>query len=191
MLDFGTTPDYNETAKRKREKESAMELWDAYNKNEEKAGVDLIRGEEIPKGLYHLVVSTVVRHKDGTYLLLRRSENKTIAPGFEEIGAGGAVLKGETPLQGAMRELREETGIRAVRMEPLFHLESEAAQCIDYGYLCVTDVPKVSVVLQEGETTGYRWITQEELLAFCDSDACIPIQRVCLEDFRNELRETI
>ena len=90
-----------------------------------------------------------------------------------------------------MRELREETGIRAVRMEPLFHLESEAAQCIDYGYLCVTDVPKDSVVLQEGETTGYRWITQEELLAFCDSDACIPLQRVCLEDFRNELRETI
>lgn len=168
-----------------------MELWDAYNKNEEKAGVDLIRGEEIPKGLYHLVVSTVVRHKDGTYLLLRRSENKPIAPGFEEIGAGGAVLKGETPLQGAIRELREETGIQAVRMEPLFHLESEAAQCIDYGYLCVTDAPKDSVVLQEGETTGYRWITQEELLAFCDSDACIPLQRVCLEDFRNELRETI
>ena len=76
-------------------------------------------------------------------------------------------------------------------MEPLFHLESEAAQCIDYGYLCVTDVPKDSVVLQEGETTGYRWITQEELLAFCDSDACIPLQRVSLEDFRNELRETI
>ena len=83
-----------------------MELWDAYNKNEEKAGVDLVRGEEIPKGLYHLVVSTVVRHKDGTYLLLRRSENKAIAPGFEEIGAGGAVLKGETPLHCAASDSR-------------------------------------------------------------------------------------
>lgn len=63
-----------------------MELWDAYNKNEEKAGVDLIRGEEIPKGLYHLVVSTVVRHKDGTYLLLRRSENCERKPVFEPSG---------------------------------------------------------------------------------------------------------
>ena len=54
----------------KEKREFVMELWDAYTKNEEKAGVDLVRGEEIPKGLYHLVVSTVVRQTDGTYLLL-------------------------------------------------------------------------------------------------------------------------
>ncbi len=168
-----------------------MELWDAYNKNEEKVGVDLVRGETIPKGLYALAVSTVVRHKDGTYLLMKRDESKAIAPGFEEVGAGGAVRKGETPRQAAYRELWEETGIKAARLDPLFHLISEGTQGIYYGYLCLTDIPKDSIVLQAGETSAYRWVTQEELLAFCDSDACIPAQRIWLEGFLNELRETI
>lgn len=168
-----------------------MELWDAYTKNEEKAGVDLVRGNEIPKGLYHLVVSTIVRHKDGTYLLLKRDDSKSIAPGFEEVGAGGAVKKGETPKQAAYRELKEETGIQATRLEPLFHLISEGMQGISYGYLCTTDIEKDSIVLQEGEVSAYRWVTQDELLAFCDSDACIPTQRIWLQDFLNELREMI
>ena len=168
-----------------------MELWDAYNKNEEKVGVDLVRGEAIPKGLYALAVSTVVRHKDGTYLLMKRDESKAIAPGFEEVGAGGAVQKGETPRQAAYRELWEETGIKATRLDPIFHLISEGTQGIYYGYLCLTDVPKDSIVLQAGETSAYRWVTQEELLAFCDSDACIPAQRIWLEGFLDELRETI
>ena len=32
-----------------------MELWDAYSKDEELVGSTLVRGEEIPQGLYHLV----------------------------------------------------------------------------------------------------------------------------------------
>lgn len=168
-----------------------MELWDAYNKNEEKAGVDLVRGEEIPKGLYHLVVSTVVRHKDGTYLLLKRNEEQPLAPGFEEVGISGAVLKGETPVRAALRELREETGIRTERLDLIYHLISEGMRGICYGYLCMTDIPKDSVVIQEREVSAYRWVTEEELLEFCESDACIPTQRVWLESFLDELRQTI
>ena len=29
-----------------------MEIWDAYKEDETLAGIDLIRGEKIPKGLY-------------------------------------------------------------------------------------------------------------------------------------------
>lgn len=31
------------------------EIWDAYNKDGTLAGFDLIRGEKIPNGIYHLV----------------------------------------------------------------------------------------------------------------------------------------
>ena len=30
-------------------------------------------------------------------------------------------------------------------------------------YLCITDVDKDSIVLQEGETSDYKWITADEL----------------------------
>lgn len=53
-----------------------MEIWDAYNKDGTLAGVDLIRDEEIPKGLRHGVAEVFVIHEDGTILLMQRDWNK-------------------------------------------------------------------------------------------------------------------
>lgn len=166
-----------------------MELWDAYNKNEKKAGVDLARGEAIPKGLYHLVVEILVQHKDGTYLLLTRGEHKESYPGYEELGVSGNVLKGETVVRGAFRALQEKTGIKATRLKPMYHLISEAQKSIYYGYLCVTDCAKDSIQIQEGETSAYRWASEEEMLAFYDSEKCIPTQKLHLEDHIAYLRD--
>lgn len=47
-----------------------MELWDAYYADGSHAGRDLIRGEPIPEGLYHLVAEVTLRHADGTFLLM-------------------------------------------------------------------------------------------------------------------------
>ena len=45
-----------------------MELWDGYNENEEKIGIDIVRGSKIKKGVFHAVVNVIVYHDDGTYL---------------------------------------------------------------------------------------------------------------------------
>ena len=52
-----------------------MELWDAYNSSFEKIeGMTLVREEQdkIPAGVYHLVCEVLVKHVDGTYLLMKR-----------------------------------------------------------------------------------------------------------------------
>ena len=49
-----------------------MELWDGYNENEEKIGIDIVRGSKIKKGVFHAVVNVIVYHDDGTYLLMQR-----------------------------------------------------------------------------------------------------------------------
>ena len=60
-----------------KDKEDEMEVWDAYNKEFEKIeGMALIRGEAIPDGVYHLVSDVIVRHADGTYLLMQRDSRK-------------------------------------------------------------------------------------------------------------------
>mgnify|MGYP002853290484 FL=1 len=90
-----------------------MEYWDAYNKDFEKIeGMTLIRGETIPDGVYHLVSDVIVRHTDGTYLLMQRDIRKHFG-GMWEATAGGSALKGEGPLACAIRELQEETGIES------------------------------------------------------------------------------
>ena len=148
-----------------------MELWDAYNSNFEKIeGLTLIRDsqEKIPEGVYHLVCEVLVRHIDGTYLLMRRDPTKPLYPNMWEAGAGGSALQDETAVEGAMRELREETGIVAETLEQLNW--SLGGSCIHCRFLCVTGCAKDSIKLQEGETCDYRWVTAQELLAMPDSE---------------------
>ena len=84
-----------------------MEYWDAYDGEFRRMeGVSLVRGEDIPAGVYHLVCDVLVRHTDGSYLLTRRDPRKHYG-GLWEATAGGSALRGETPLDCARRELRE------------------------------------------------------------------------------------
>lgn len=139
-----------------------MEVWDAYTKNFEKIeGMTLIRGETIPKGMYHLVSDIIVRHTDGEYLLMQRDERKRFG-GMWEATAGGSALRGESPLACAVRELREETGIKSDDLREVGHIVSQ--NTIYFEYLCITDCDKNSIVLQEGETSAYKWVGKNELI---------------------------
>lgn len=148
-----------------------MELWDAYNEDETLAGVDLIRGEKIPKGLRHGVVEVFVMHKDGTVLVMQRSFEKPNYPGFYEASAGGSVLKGEQFDAAAVRELEEETGIKATDIRQVYREMNH--DTIYRGYVCVTDINKSEVRLQEGETIAYSWLTFEEFKKVFEDDTYV------------------
>ena len=97
-----------------RSDEDVPEIWDAYLPNGTLAGCNLVRGEPIPNGLYHLVGEILVRHADSDYLLMQRDPRKPNYGGFFEATAGGSALKGEDAYCCARRELQEETGINPV-----------------------------------------------------------------------------
>ena len=93
-----------------------MELWDAYDEKLNKIeGMTLVRGEEVPDGVFHLVCEIIVRHTDGTYLLMQRDPQKHLG-GMWEATAGGSALQGEDSITCALRELSEETGIKADKL---------------------------------------------------------------------------
>ncbi len=152
-----------------------MELWDLYRKNGTPSGIDHVRGKPIPEGLFHIVSGVAVRHIDGTYLLMQRDRNKESWPSYWELGANGSILKGESPLQGAIRELKEECGIDSSNLELLYICRNNNS--FYYNYLCITDCKKDSITLQEGETMAYCWVTREELLRFMESDKAIAPQK--------------
>lgn len=130
-----------------------MEIWDAYKEDESLAGCDLVRGEPIPAGLYHVVCEVLVQHIDGTYLLMQRDLRKEDYPGLFEASAGGSATKGESAIACAERELTEETGIIATELVQIYRMLG--CHAIFYGFFCVTDCDKFSVTLQEGETISY------------------------------------
>ncbi len=143
-----------------------MEIWDAYDRDFRKLdGVTLVREEPRPSGMYHLVSEVIVRHQDGSYLLMQRDVRKHFG-GMWEATAGGSALQGENALQCAIRELREETGIQAARITEIGRVVHDRHQTIYEEFLCVTNCEKSSVTLQEGETSAYQWITWDELRDF-------------------------
>lgn len=79
------------------------ELWDAYDKKSNKIeNTTLVRGGTIPDGIYHLVSEVIVKHTDGSYLLMQRDLRKHHV-GEWKVTAGGSALQGENGLE-AIRE---------------------------------------------------------------------------------------
>lgn len=154
-----------------------MEIWDGYYKDGTPANIDLIRGEIIPDGLYHLVCEVLVRHIDGEYLLMQRDLSKPNYGGYFEATAGGSALKGEDKLDCIKRELLEETGISENIFEEIGRLIFEDRKCIFYTFLCITSCDKNKITLQEGETMSYKWLSEEKFIDFINSNEMIDTQR--------------
>ena len=87
-----------------------MELWDLYDEQRRLVGTDHIRGEELPDNCFHLVVHVWIKNSKGEYLISQRAADRPTFPLLWEC-VGGSVLKEETSLQGALREVKEEVGL--------------------------------------------------------------------------------
>lgn len=87
-----------------------MELWDLYDEQRRLVGTDHVRGKELPDGCFHLVVHVWIKNSKGEYLISQRAADRPTYPLLWEC-VGGSVLKGETSLQGALREVKEEVGL--------------------------------------------------------------------------------
>lgn len=147
-----------------------MEFWDAYDINFNLIkGKTLVRGEEIPDGLYHLVCEILVKHSDSTYLLMQRDISKHFG-GFWEATAGGSALQGETPIECAIRELKEETGIFEDDLIEIGRVIHHQRHTIYVEYLAITNWDKSNVILQEGETQNYKWVSANTLKAMSSDE---------------------
>lgn len=141
-----------------------MELWDAYDADFNKIeGITLIRDQPIPDGCCHLLCDFMVKHRDGSYLLMKRDERKHFG-GKWELSGGGSAIQGEDPLTAVKRELKEETGITAEEITELGRNSCPERHYISVEYLVVTGMQKDAVTLQEGETVDYRWVERDTVL---------------------------
>lgn len=134
---------------------------DVYDRERNLTGRTHRRGTPWNKGEYGLVVCVWVYDGKGKVLLTRRAPEKS-APGTWE-NSGGAAKAGEDSLSAIVRELREETGIKA-RAEEFELLDRCTERGTHYDHYCIyRDSSKVKVVLQPGETDGAQWATFEQV----------------------------
>ena len=155
-----------------------MEIWDLYDEEGRRTGEtwERSRMKEIPKGRYHLVCDILIRHRDGTFLLTLRDSRKEAFPGCWEASAGGAAQAGETPEEAARREMREETGLEAEKLELIGITRNPKTRSTVYAYLVVVDCPKDAIRLQEGETVDYQWTEAEAFLGLIPKEPVLQKQ---------------
>lgn len=138
-----------------------MEMIDIYDVDGRKTGRIVDKETPLNKGEYRMAVGIWVSDTAGNLLVTRRSKEKQFAPGKWENSAGH-VQAGETPEDGIIRELREETGVE-VSPEQIMYL----GKAIVWPYLGVNYGVRLksrpqAVKLQPGETEAYRWVSKEE-----------------------------
>lgn len=148
----------------------AKEVWDAYDKDGNKLGFDIVKGEPIPEGVYHIFVEVYVVTENNEVLITQRHENLRSSLKWEI--TGGGLTKGESPREGAIRELEEETGI-VVKDSDLNFVYSyiyKPLPTICSCFLVFIDKEDTKIQLQEGETVDYRYLPYEEFKEFIQKD---------------------
>ena len=155
-----------------------MEIWDLYDEQGNKTGEtwERSRAMEIPEGRYHIVCDVLIRHRDGDFLLTLRDSRKEMYPGCWEASAGGSALAGETPEEGARREMQEETGLKAEKLELISITRKPDSRSVVYAFIAMVDAAKDSVMLQEGETVDYQWMKLSALRKMIRDEPVLAIQ---------------
>ena len=149
-----------------------MEKWDLYNRYRELTGEDYVRQNvcKIPKDRFHLVVHVWIKNQKGEYLMSQRSANRPTYPLMWEC-TGGSVLKGESSLEGAIREVKEELGIdlhpqegkilfQMIRDEINGVIFRDIADVWMFNYDGLVDLSMATT----DEVNDYRWMKKEEVL---------------------------
>ncbi|MDG6910135.1 MAG: NUDIX domain-containing protein [Nitrososphaerota archaeon] len=135
----------------------------------------------MPRGSKIVLGAGTVIHRRGKMLLVKRAEPPHL--GLWSF-PGGKVEEGESPLEAAVRETREEVGLK-VRVEGVFDVvtylpsqlgEGNWSQVVLVDYLAR---PSGGKVVLNGESSDFRWVSPREV----DGLDTTPQMRGCARRF--------
>lgn len=140
-----------------------MEIWDLVDERRKALGKLQTRGKELLFGEYHIAVEIFTINVDGRLLLTQRDPMKTFPLMWE--CTGGSITTGESSLDGALRELHEETGLLADPDDFYYAGELKRSNCFldNYIWRSPEHIKIKELKLQAGEVYDAKLVTLEEL----------------------------
>lgn len=143
-----------------------MEYWDLYDYKGKKKDKIAIRGTKLNNNDFHLVINAWILNDNGEFLITQRSKNKSHPLMWE--CTGGSALIGETSLDAAIREIKEELGIDIDSKTATFIGESrrfyESCPDILHVWLFKSNEDIKNIKIQEEEVNDVMWASKEKIL---------------------------
>lgn len=160
-----------------------MEVWDVYNKDREKTGKTMRRGEEYQEGAYHLVVHACIFNSKGEMLIQQRQSFKQGWPNLWDITARGSAITGESSQEAMEREIYEEIGLKLDLQNIRPHMTTNFKFGFNDIYLIEKDVDINDLTLQYEEVQNAKWATLDEIFEMIDHGTFISYHKSLIHLF--------
>ena len=136
-----------------------MEIRDLYDVNKNLTGKTFVKGEQVPKGYYYLIVAVIIENSNGEFLIQKRVLRK----GGKWALTAGHPKSGENSIQGICSESFEELGIDiSLDNVQLIDTWVNNDQIFDIYYL-EKDINLSDVVIQKEEVDGVKYVSLEDI----------------------------
>lgn len=146
--------------------EVCMEVFDLYNKDFQKLDKTMNRGDTNKDGEYHLVTHIWIRNSKKEYLIQQRNKKTDRIP-YQWACTAGAVQYGESSVQGALREAKEEIGIdldlRKLSLCKRYFVDDDIANYIVDCYLYEDDILLSDCEIDTVEVRDVKYATMGEI----------------------------
>ena len=161
--------------------EEMIDVLDEENGN--LVGEIISKNEAHKIGKWHGSIHILIVNKDKTKTFLqRRSTQKKLYPNMWDIAVGGHISTGETALETAQRELKEELGLNLEDFD-VKKVDRITEQLTNNGiisneyvtiYLVCGDIDISQIKLQEEEVSEIKWCSKKELNELIKQQKILP-----------------
>ena len=139
-----------------------METCDVVDKLGNRTGRVVTRGTELASGEFYLVVHVWIRDENNNYLIQQRAYHLASSPGVWAVTVG-YVLAGEDSIAGALREVKEELGIRLSTTQLKRFDRHAMDNRVEDIWLADVLRSQMDEPILGSEVAEYKWISAAEL----------------------------
>ena len=142
------------------------ELVDIYDQNNNPLGIQKMKSEAHREGLWHRCAHVWIHNSKGEMLIQLRAKDKAFFPGLWDIPVAGHLRAGEEPIDGAIREIKEELGVDINSQDLSLHMikqakvETESMKNYEFYYVYTykTDFEIKDMTIQKEELDEIKFM---------------------------------
>lgn len=144
------------------------ELFETFDDSSQPTGL-MGRSEVHARGIWHRAANVFLFRSDGSLIIQRRHPDKDIWPNAWDLSAAEHLKPGESFLQGALRGINEELGIKLPTLEQIGEqvkskLDDPANHIRDYEMqMSFRGISDAEIVIQKDEVAEIRTVKLSEL----------------------------